>query len=103
MGQIKNIKLHIVTDIKMMVDWKQLSLSKINYEEAENLFKVVEKNRTYLGRWVHIADKVQTCEDSFTLIEQRIRSNFPCYFICYNENIIGIVRIRVCVHEDTKL
>ena len=83
-----------------MVDWNKLSLKGFDCDLAENLYTVVANNRSFLSRWVHITDKVNSVQDARTLIQQRITSKVPCYFITYGDDgIIGVVRLRVFVVE----
>merc|ERR1711973_352120 len=107
MGQIKNIKLHIVTDIKTIyllptLDTMEQSLKLIQEqcgEEIASYMNCVENNiKTYHTDCAELHDKLNKCSTSNPTIKhinQSCSPEFDVYNACLKENPTGTKCIGV--------
>ncbi|MDQ0205351.1 GNAT family N-acetyltransferase [Alkalicoccobacillus murimartini] len=76
------------------IEHKDISLSTLKMQDAEELFNLTEQSRHYLRQWLPWLDQIKKVEDTRTFIKYTLIQNAENksinVAINYNEQIVGI-------------
>lgn len=80
-------------EYELLIINKDLQLRQMEYGDAEVLFKLVDANREYLGRWLPWVNTTRTAKDTEefinSMLEARKEGSTFGYGIIYQGNVIG--------------
>ncbi|MDR2902519.1 MAG: GNAT family N-acetyltransferase [Lactobacillales bacterium] len=68
----------------------ELRHMKPTLELAQDVFKIVDRNRTHLEHWLPWVDKIKTVEDEYVGLQKSYEMNWP-YLIFANDELAGFI------------